>query len=136
LYVVTPVVPLTPRIKRPRQSNYPNMRVGLITWSNRQVGGVETYLNKVIPELARAGCEVGFWYEKDSSPDRELISLQMAKRTWEVEKIGPHRALAGLRDWQPDVLYVHGLLDPELEAQILEIAPAVFFLHSYYGTCI
>ena len=112
------------------------MRVCLITWTNRQVGGVETYLSKVIPELARAGSEVGFWYEKDSSPDREPISLQMAKRTWGVEQIGRDRALAGLRDWQPDVLYSHGLLDPELEAQILEVAPAVFFLHSYYGTCI
>ena len=112
------------------------MRVCLITWTNRQVGGVETYLSKVIPGLAHAGCEVGFWYEKDSSPDREPISLQMAKRTWGVEQIGRDRALAGLRDWQPDVLYSHGLLDPELEAQILEVAPAVFFLHSYYGTCI
>ena len=97
------------------------MRVCLITWTNRQVGGVETYLSKVIPGLAHAGCEVGFWYEKDSSPDREPISLQMAKRTWGVEQIGRDRALAGLRDWQPDVLYSHGLLDPELEAQILEV---------------
>jgi glycosyltransferase involved in cell wall biosynthesis len=33
-------------------------------------------------------------------------------------------------------LYAHGLLDPSVERRTLEIAPAVFFAHNYYGTCI
>jgi glycosyltransferase involved in cell wall biosynthesis len=34
------------------------------------------------------------------------------------------------------VIYSHGLLDPNLEAATIQIAPAVFFAHTYYGTCI
>jgi glycosyltransferase involved in cell wall biosynthesis len=112
------------------------MRVCITTWSNGRVGGIETYLSKVIPELARAGLEVGFFHETGTPTNRKSISLQTATRTWSVDELGRDGALAGLRKWQPDVLYSHGLRDPELEAQILDIAPAVFFLHSYYGTCI
>ena len=32
--------------------------------------------------------------------------------------------------------FSHGLLDPEIEARTLHIAPAVFLAHAYYGTCI
>ena len=38
--------------------------------------------------------------------------------------------------WHPDVIYAHGLTDPAIEARTLEVAPAVFFAHNYYGTCI
>jgi glycosyltransferase involved in cell wall biosynthesis len=34
------------------------------------------------------------------------------------------------------VLYVQGMLDPALEARVLQVAPAVFFAHGYLGTCI
>jgi glycosyltransferase involved in cell wall biosynthesis len=44
--------------------------------------------------------------------------------------------LAALRDWEPDVLYCHGLESPELESRLLQIAPAVTFLHCYVGSCI
>ena len=39
-------------------------------------------------------------------------------------------------EWRPQVLFSHGLLDPEVEARTLQIAPAVFLAHAYYGTCI
>src|SRR5438132_30986 len=39
-------------------------------------------------------------------------------------------------DLHPDLIYAHGLLDPELEARTLAIAPGVFCAHAYYGTCI
>jgi glycosyltransferase involved in cell wall biosynthesis len=41
-----------------------------------------------------------------------------------------------MRRWAPDLLYSHGLEDARLESQVLDVAPAVFFAHSYYGTCI
>ena len=45
-------------------------------------------------------------------------------------------AIERIRRWSPDVVYAHGLLDPELERQLLASAPAVLFAHGYYGTCI
>ena len=41
-----------------------------------------------------------------------------------------------LRAWSPDLVYVHGLQDPQIEQQLQGIAPSVCFAHNYYGTCI
>ncbi|MGB8510837.1 MAG: glycosyltransferase family 4 protein [Pyrinomonadaceae bacterium] len=112
------------------------MRIAVINWSRRKAGGVETYLGGVIPELLRAGHKVAFWYEVDLPSNREQIVLPARIRTWSVAELGTTRALSALAEWQPDLIYAHGLLDPQLEAATLKIAPAVFFAHSYYGTCI
>jgi glycosyltransferase involved in cell wall biosynthesis len=53
-----------------------------------------------------------------------------------VADLGIDAALAGLASWRPHLLYSHGMLDPEVERRTLDIAPAVFFAHNYYGTCI
>ena len=112
------------------------MRIALVNWSSRRAGGIEAYLSAVIPELVRAGCEVGFWYEVDAPRQSAAIPLDAASQVCSVEASGYDRAIASLRSWQPDVLYSHGLLNPEFESDTLGIAPAVFFAHSYYGTCI
>jgi glycosyltransferase involved in cell wall biosynthesis len=44
--------------------------------------------------------------------------------------------LAALRQWRPGVIYTHVIENIEFERRLLEVAPAVFFAHSYYGTCV
>lgn len=112
------------------------MRIAVINWSRRRVGGVETYLNTIIPELSRAGHEIGFWSEVDEPTERGQIGLPDETSAWCVAAMGRERALAALRDWQPDVIYTHKLSDPELEREVLNLAPSVFFAHDYNGTCI
>jgi glycosyltransferase involved in cell wall biosynthesis len=112
------------------------MRIAVVNWSRRRSGGVETYLNGIIPQLINYGHALAFWYEVDKPDDREAITLPNGVPSWCVADIGAQAALQGLRDWQPDLIYAHGLLDPKLEAAVTKIAPAVFFAHSYYGTCI
>lgn len=112
------------------------MRIAVVTSTRRKVGGIEAYLDCVIPELSKAGNQVAFWHELDEPVSREQIALDDETATWCVAKIGVESALAELRRWSPDLIYAHGLLDPQLEKSILEIAPAVFFAHAYYGTCI
>jgi glycosyltransferase involved in cell wall biosynthesis len=119
-----------------RRSDRANVRIALLNWSSRIAGGIETYLSAVIPELARIGCEVGFWYEVDAPRQSAAIPLDAASQVCSVEESGRDGAIASLRAWQPDVLYSHGLLNPEFESETLSIAPAVFFAHAYYGTCI
>jgi glycosyltransferase involved in cell wall biosynthesis len=41
-----------------------------------------------------------------------------------------------MRGWCPDLIYTHGISDPQLERMILEAAPAVHFAHDYFATCI
>lgn len=112
------------------------MRIAVVNWSRRRVGGTETYLANIIPGLARRGHSVSLWHEIDRPANREPIELPPGVPSWCVERLGPKRALEALREWRPDLIYTHSLLTPKLEAETLHIAPAVFFAHAYYGTCI
>lgn len=112
------------------------MRIAIVSWTRCKVGGAEAYLDNIIPALDLAGHPVAFLHEVDEAIDRGQITLPAQAPAWSVAEVGATEALAALRDWSPDLIYSHGLLDPQLEASTLEIAPAVFFAHGYYGTCI
>ena len=112
------------------------MRIALVNSSRRKLGGIETYLENVIPELLSAGHQLAFWCETDEPTDRGEIGLRNQIANWCVAELGAGTALDELRKWKPDILYAHGLLDSELEGSLLKTAPSVFFAHAYYGTCI
>jgi glycosyltransferase involved in cell wall biosynthesis len=112
------------------------MRIAILNWTNRRIGGTGTYLSAVMPHLHRAGHEVGLWHEVDTPADYDLIPLPNDAPVWLVSALGLDPALAGLAAWRPHLLYSHGMLDPDVERRTLDIAPAVFFAHNYYGTCI
>jgi glycosyltransferase involved in cell wall biosynthesis len=100
------------------------------------VGGIEAYLSLVIPALSAAGHQVAFWHERDEPVDRDRIGVPPDIMDISGAASGPDAAIAALRDWRPDVTYVQGLHDPEIESRLLDVAPAMFFLHTYVGTCI
>ena len=110
------------------------MRVALVTWGLAKAGGAESYLETIAKPLAQR-CDLAILAEIGGSPGN-AISLPEAAPVWTVSQIGKERALDCLRSWRPDVIYCHGLLDPDLEARLLYIAPGVFFAHAYYGSCI
>ena len=112
------------------------MRIAVINWSRRRVGGVETYLGNIIPEIIRKGHELSFWSEVDVPRDREPIGLPAGVPAWCAAELGEGRAFERLRAWRPDLLYVHKVMHPRVEGRLLDVAPAVFFAHDYYGTCI
>jgi glycosyltransferase involved in cell wall biosynthesis len=108
------------------------MRIALISWSRRKVGGAEAYLESVIPELVRTGHTVSFWHESEGPLDRSPIPLPDG-----VPAAGlTEHSLSNLATWRPEVLWAHSLARPVLEARVLDIAPAVFLAHAYYGTCV
>jgi glycosyltransferase involved in cell wall biosynthesis len=112
------------------------MRIVVINWNRRRIGGVETYLNTIIPELFQAGHEMAFLSEVDEPANRERINLPEGSPSWCVSELGAARALQNLRDWKPTLTYTHNLSSPALEARTQRVAPSVFFAHDYYGTCI
>ncbi len=112
------------------------MRVAVVTWSRQKVGGTEAYLESIIPEMINAGHQVAFWHESNVSGTNDQIALPESVPSWCVSELGARKALAALRAWRPDVIYAHSLMQPKLEAEMLKVAPAVFFAHAYYGTCI
>jgi len=112
------------------------VRIAILTQSSRPFGGLATYLQMVVPALAEHGHDIGFWYEYGPPPTADPLVLPPGCHSVSIEALGLENALRDLRAWRPDVLFAHGLNDPDLEARTLQIAPAVFVAHAYYGTCI
>src|SRR5436190_6050 len=102
------------------------MRVAVVNWSSRRVGGIEEYVCILLPALARAGFEVAFWHERNTPSDRLAIECPPGVPCWCAEEMGADAALDALRQWKPDLLYVQGTESVDLERRLLDIAPAVF----------
>jgi glycosyltransferase involved in cell wall biosynthesis len=111
------------------------MRIAVATWSSRQVGGAETYIARSVASFAAAGHDVAICVETDEPDDRPRFVVPAGVEIMSAAEPGGS-ILERLHRWAPDVVYVHGLSDPDFEARVLAIAPAVLFAHGYYGTCI
>jgi glycosyltransferase involved in cell wall biosynthesis len=110
------------------------MRIVFVNHSRRKIGGVETYLDAIIPAVA-AEHDVSFLYEGDSL-GRDPIAFPQDAPTWDAAQLGRSQTLHRLEQWKPDVCFVHGLEDSELEASIVALGNGVLYVHNYYGTCI
>jgi glycosyltransferase involved in cell wall biosynthesis len=112
------------------------LRIAVANWTCRRAGGVETYLNAVIPELKGLGHEISFFSEVDEPSQRAPIELPTDSSTWCVTTIGKDESLEAITAWRPDVIYCHKLNDPVVERRLIDLAPSVSFAHDYDGTCI
>ena len=112
------------------------MRIAVVSWSSRRVGGVEDYVALLLPALRRAGHDVFFFHEIDTPAARQRIDSSDGIVEVCVADAGATPALDTLRRWRPDVIYMQGVRDLSLERELLSVAPSVFFLHTYTGTCI
>ncbi len=110
------------------------MRLAVVTQSRDRVGGVEAYLERLIPALAREH-DVAFWSASSETTERGPIALPPEATVLTGDR-RPADSIRELRDWQPDLLFAHGLDDAPLESEILHVAPAVVVAHTYHGTCI
>lgn len=112
------------------------MRITVVSWSRRKVGGLETYIETIIPELLRRGHDVSFLAERDVPSDRNPLSLPTSIEKWCVAESGIESTISKVREWSPDVLFTQHLTDSEFELETLDLAPAVYFMHGYFGSCI
>jgi len=112
------------------------MRIALVNADGRKVGGIETYLGRLLPALLAQGDEVALLCERDRPMDRCPIAAAGSGPIWCVEALGAARALESLRQWRPDVLFAHAVDDLGLEEALLAEGPAARFAHGYVGTCI
>ena len=112
------------------------MRIAVLTTARHRLGGIETYLAAVLPELAAAGHELLFWCEHEEPEGRPLLPLPEATAVCCAATQGREAALRDLFAWAPDVLFSQGLSDPGLEAVCQGAGAGVVLAHNYYGTCI
>lgn len=94
-------------------------------------GGRETYLRAVVPLLREAGYTLGFAFEDLARAGTPLITGNDAGPVWRLPA-----QWSDMAAWKPDLVYLQGFADPELEAELSATWPTIYFPHSYYGTCI
>ncbi len=112
------------------------MRIAIVTTDARVGGGIASYLDTVIPLLEAAGHEIAMLCEFDAPGASPPISRSPSAPVWIVAEAGAAHALDALRRWRPDLIYTHGLSDPDFEARVLELAPAIAYAHDYRASCI
>lgn len=110
------------------------VNVAVLTRYLHRVGGVETYLEHVLPSLAARGHKVGVWHEVSRAPGLERL-LPSTIPSWSIGD-DHDAALADLATWTPDVVFLHGISNPLLESRFAAAAPSVLFMHDYQGACI
>lgn len=114
------------------------MRIAIVNYTSRKIGGTETYIQAVLPLLAERGHTLAYWAETDIPAHRPAIALPKNTQFWSAapDQLGIDAALEELRKWGPDILYVHKVDNPETESRLLDVGPAMLFSHDYHGTCI
>ena len=110
------------------------MRVAVVTQSRDRVGGVESYLQSLLPALA-ARHAVAFFSASTTTTERGGIVLPSNVPALAIEST-ERDPLKGMREWCPDVIFAHGLADPAIEAGLLDLAPSIIVEHTYTGVCI
>jgi glycosyltransferase involved in cell wall biosynthesis len=115
------------------------MRILIASAHRNLIGGVEKYLQAVIPGLIDRGHEVGLLYEHPSDPAGERVDPPTGLlRTWCLADLGAASVLQGVAEWGPGVVYSHGLNGSEslvVERALLDRYPVALYVHNYDATC-
>src|SRR5687767_6020806 len=100
------------------------MRILIATWHRNLVGGAEKYLQTLLPALTHRGHQVGLAYERSFDPVREAIDQRESSlATWCLADLGLERLMCAVAEWQPDIVYSHGLEQAKFEHALLDIYP-------------
>jgi glycosyltransferase involved in cell wall biosynthesis len=109
------------------------MKLLVLNRSRGLIGGVEMYLNALLPRLIAQGHETWFAYESEPLATGESV-CDLGERTCQISTPSSLRAL--VQDLKPDLAFVHGLDSVELETTAVEEMRVALFLHGYQGACI
>ncbi len=112
------------------------MRIVITNTNLRLAGGIEIYLDTIIPAICEAGHEIALLGKMDGPVGRAGIGMYANVPVWCLSGMGAPSAFRELKAWRPDLIYAQGLDEPMLDAEALAVAPNVFFAHGYHGTCI
>lgn len=112
------------------------MRIAFLNWTPRAVGGIETYIASVMRECDRRGIATALVYESEGPEDRPAMELPAQSILLSASKLGLDNLIGELKAWNPDLVFAHGHISPDLEMSSQTIAPSLYFIHNYHGTCI
>src|SRR5580700_8697050 len=93
------------------------MRILLATTHRGVIGGTETYLRKVLPALSARGHDLALLHDVPAQNGRAAIDDHCPGiPAWQLGAGG----LEAAAQWQPDVCYLHGMLHPGPEEELVK----------------
>lgn len=112
------------------------MRVAVIAGNREVVGGAETYLRWLLPQLVARGHQLALGFERPLVDASRAIERDVPHPlSWTLPDLGIEAWLQNLEAFEPDVAYVHGISDPEIERALTRRFNAIFYAHAYHGSC-
>lgn len=109
------------------------MRILIVNHHPIIVGGVERYLQRLMPLLLNQGHSLAFVYGYFADGRPCLHPPEVT--SWCAHGRSVSALMAALAAWRPDVVYVHSIDDRELEELLLSTFPCVLFVHDHERTC-
>ena len=112
------------------------VRIAVLAQNQAVLGGAETYLRWLLPELARHGHELALGLENPSRGARSRIDEGVPISTqWSLKELGIAGSRAAVAAFAPHLVYSHGLVDWSLERQVARQWRTLLYAHDYYGMC-
>ena len=110
------------------------MRILVANALQSTVGGIEKYLQALIPALLERGHEVAMLYEHAAPAGEETVDPRdAALPVWYWRDASTARE--EVVRWRPDVIYSNSVESLDMEDFTLRTCPTVFYAHAYHGTC-
>ena len=112
------------------------MRIGIVHGWGWKVGGVEIYLEELILKLREMDHEIVIGYVQTSAESNKTSYWPDDVDAYELSRPGPS-GLDGFLDWDPNLIYIHILLDLGIWDRLLgHCSPSIYFAHSFMSTCV
>jgi glycosyltransferase involved in cell wall biosynthesis len=112
------------------------MRILIATTHRNVVGGVEKYLQAIIPALAIRGHEIALVFENTFNPALETIDPpELNLPAWTLRESSYQSILQSLAAWNPELVFSNGLEAADFQTALLNSYPTVLYAHNYLGTC-
>lgn len=113
------------------------MRILVATTYRNLIGGVERYVQVLMPGLLDRDHEVGLLHENTFNAQAETIDPANGRLpAWCAAGATLEETLRSVSEWGPDVVYSQGLDDSDLEDALLRTYPTALYAHNYFGTCV
>ena len=113
------------------------MRILIANSYQAIVGGIEKYLQVLIPALLDRGHDIAMVYEFAAAGGQTTLDGQsppVPRWYWEDLRNSPP-LWKELAAWKPDVVYLQGAQSLDVESSFQNAYPTVLFAHVYHGTC-
>jgi len=112
------------------------MKILIATSHRHIVGGIETYLQVLIPALLKRGHRVAMLYDHSTGNGATVDPIEAELPLWSSGALDQQPELwREVMAWKPDAVYSHGLLSLDTDRILHENYPVAMFAHGYWGTC-